>query len=457
MPLWELLASANVQWVAAGTFLLGASSGVLGTFTLLRRRSLMADVLSHAALPGIAAAFMLTQTKSVEPLLLGAVAAGLAGTWCVDVITRHSRIKEDTAQGLVLAVFFGLGVVLLTRIAASGAAGQSGLDRFLFGQAASLVGRDLRIIGAIAVLLTAAVVLLFKEFKLLCFDPNFGRGIGFPMALVDRVLMLLVVCAVAVGLQAVGVVLMAAMMITPAAAARYWTNRLEVMVLLAGLFGGAAGIAGTLISLGGVRLATGPLIVLAAAAIFVFSLAFGPKGGLVLKARQQARVRRKVAVENVLRYLYERHEVRQRQGEAGGAQQPSPGGAPTGAGRGYAPVPLGDIAQLLGWKERRAKRLVQAMEREGLLAVAAPGGGKVDCFLTAEGEAQARQVVRKHRLWEMFLAYEADFAIDHVDRDADDIEHYLPAEVVRELERRMGIEDEAGAFPESVHPLDHGT
>src|SRR5690606_6040786 len=140
----------------------------------------------------------------------------------------------DSAQALVLTVFFGFGVVLLTRIASSGVAGQSGLDRFLFGQAASLVGRDIQMIGAVAVVLTLAVVLFFKEFKLLCFDPGFGQGLGFPMKWLDRLLMLLVILAVSVGLQAVGVVLMAAMLITPAAAARYWTNRLEAVVLLSG-------------------------------------------------------------------------------------------------------------------------------------------------------------------------------------------------------------------------------
>ena len=128
----------------------GISSGILGSFAMLRRRSLMGDVLAHAALPGVTIAFLLTQSRTVAPLLVGAIIAGLIGTWCVDIITRYSRIKEDTAQALVLAVFFGFGIVMLTHIARSGAAGQSGLDRFLFGQAASLIGSDVKIIGAAA-------------------------------------------------------------------------------------------------------------------------------------------------------------------------------------------------------------------------------------------------------------------------------------------------------------------
>src|SRR5690606_29019905 len=150
----SLLSNANVQWVLGGTLLLGVSSGLLGSFALLRRRSLMGDVLAHTALPGVALAFMVTQTKSVLPLLIGAVIAGLIASWCVDAITRYSRVKEDTAQALVLTVFYGLGVVLLTHIARSGAAGQSGLNRFLFGQAASLIGSDVTVIAAGALILT---------------------------------------------------------------------------------------------------------------------------------------------------------------------------------------------------------------------------------------------------------------------------------------------------------------
>ena len=276
-----LLGDANVRWVLAGTLLLGISSGVLGTFAMLRRRSLMGDVLAHTALPGVAVAFLLTQTKSVLPLLAGAVVAGLIGTWCIDVVTRNSRIKEDTAQAMVLSVFFGLGIVLLTYIAQSGAAGQSGLNRFLFGQAASLVGSDVRVIAAAAAVLTLLIVLFYKEFKVLTFDPGFGAGMGLNIRGLDRLLMLMVVVGVSIGLQAVGVVLMAALLVTPAAAARYWTDRLGVMLVLAGAFGGLAGAAGTVISLFGPRLATGPLIVLSATAVFLVSLALGLRGGLV--------------------------------------------------------------------------------------------------------------------------------------------------------------------------------
>lgn len=455
-----LLRDGNVQWVLGGTLLLGVSSGVLGSFAMLRRRSLMGDVLAHAALPGVALAFMLTQSRTVAPLLVGAVIAGLAGTWCVDAIVRHSRIKEDTAQALVLAVFFGFGIVLLTHIARSGAAGQSGLDRFLFGQAASLIGSDVKVIGAAAFGLTWAAMLLFKELKLLSFDPAFGEGLGFPMRALDRVLMLMVVTSVAIGLQAVGVVLMSALLITPAAAARYWTERLEVMVILAGFIGGLSGAAGTMISLAGAKLATGPLVVLVATGLFVVSLTFGARRGVVRNLLQHWKVRRRVAKENFLRILYETWETTMTEAGSAGAED----GAPSARA-----VPVNALARRLGWSPAALRRRLTWAHRRGLIAWAVAdteassglrpgdgfrnGPGSDAVRLTAKGVAEAEQVVRRHRLWELFLMYEADFAVDHVDRDADDIEHFLPADVVEKLERRLKDVYGPSGVPPSVHPL----
>lgn len=429
----RLLGDANVQWVLTGTLLLGLSSGLLGSFALLRRRSLMGDVLAHTALPGVAIAFLLTEAKSVGPLLIGAIVAGLVGSWCVDTMTRYSRIKEDTAQGITLSVFFGLGIVLLTLIAKGGGAAQSGLDRFLFGQAASLIGSDVKTIAAIAALLIAAVTLFFKEFKLLCFDAGFGDSVGLPMKHVDRLLMLLVVCTVAIGLQAVGVVLMAALLITPAAAARYWSERLSVMVLLAGAFGALSGAAGTLLSLTGARMATGPLIVLAATALFVISLLCAPQRGLLPKAWRVVRVRRKVIDENILRALYETLELEwRRSGER--SMEPF-----------FKPIDVDRLAAHLGRHPSQVKRWLKRLERLGWITSTHQ--------LTAAGLSHAHDLVRRHRLWEMFLMYEADFAVDHVDRDADTIEHHLPRSVVEELERRLKMHHLEPALPDSVHEI----
>lgn len=290
-----LLQDPNFRWILLGCMLLGLGSGVLGSFAYLRKMSLMGDALSHAALPGICIAFMLTGVKSVGVFLIGAAAAGLIATLGIGWITRHSRVKQDAALGIVLSVFFGLGIVLLTMIQHGGSGNQSGLDKFLFGQAAALNGSDVTVMAGVSVLLVGVCMLLFKEFKLLSFDPGFARGIGLPVGLLDQFMMFLLVVAVVVGIQAVGVVLMSALLITPAVSARYWTERLGVMTALSGLFGALSGFVGTWASTAGGNLPTGPLSVLAATAWFILSVLIAPRRGLFAKMLVRRTAKRELA------------------------------------------------------------------------------------------------------------------------------------------------------------------
>lgn len=291
--LFQLFLDPNAQWILLGCMLLGLSSGVIGSFAYLRKQSLMGDALSHAALPGVCIAFMLTGSKSILLFLLGATIAGLIATFGIGYMTRHTRIKQDAALAIVLSVFFGVGIVLLTRIQHSGAGNQSGLDTFLFGQAAAMVLSDVMIMGIISVVLIGTCALLFKEFKLLSFDQGFARGLGYPTIFLEQLMMFLIVVAVVVGIQAVGVVLMAALLITPAVSARYWTEKLGVMVIIAGAFGALSGVIGTVVSASGNNLPTGPLIVLAATVIFVISVIAAPRRGALSKLVMHRRLARK--------------------------------------------------------------------------------------------------------------------------------------------------------------------
>ncbi|MCR8641291.1 metal ABC transporter permease [Paenibacillus sp. N1-5-1-14] len=293
----EAIMDPNLQWILIGSALLGLSSGVLGCFTYLRKQSLMGDALSHAALPGICIAFMITGTKSIFGFLIGAAIAGILATLMIGWITRYSKLKQDAALGIVLSVFFGFGIVLLTQIQHSDSGNQSGLDKFLFGQAASMVLTDVVTQAIISVLLIVICVLFFKEFKIISFDPGFARGMGIRVGILEQLLMLLVVIAVVVGIQAVGVVLMAALLITPAVAARYWTEKLGVMVILSGVFGAISGCIGAFVSSMGANLPTGPLSVLAATLMFVISLLFAPKRGLLMKLIRFTLLRRKTRME----------------------------------------------------------------------------------------------------------------------------------------------------------------
>lgn len=290
----SLLQDPNVQWILLATMLLGLGSGVLGSFAYLRKQSLMGDVLSHAALPGICIAFMLTGVKSIPVFLLGALISCFIATLVIGGITRYSRIKEDTSLAMVLSVFFGVGIVLLTQIQHHASGNSSGLDKFLFGQAASMVMQDVYMTLGMSIALIIACTLLFKEFKLISFDPGFARGIGLPVGLLDQALMFLMVVAVVIGIQSVGVVLMAALLITPAVSARYWTDRLGWMVVLSGLFGAASGVIGTLVSTTVNNLPSGPLTVLAATLLFLISLLLGPRKGLLAKVLVRMKARKEL-------------------------------------------------------------------------------------------------------------------------------------------------------------------
>ncbi|MFF2480784.1 metal ABC transporter permease [Paenibacillus sp. NPDC058071] len=294
-----LLRDPNMQWIFLSCTLLGLSSGIIGCFSYLRKQSLMGDTLAHAALPGICIAFMLTGIKSLPVFLVGALVAGIVATFGIDWITRHTRIKADAAMGIVLSGFFGLGIVLLTVIQHGNYGNQAGLDKFLFGQAAAMVGRDVVTMSIMSAVLIAICFLLFKQFKLISFDPGFAKGIGYRVALLEHLLMFLTVVAVVAGIQAVGVVLVAALIITPAVSARYWTHRLGVMVAVSGLFGALSGALGTLISSAASNLPTGPLTVLVVTAGFILSVLFGPEKGLLAKRLVRARLKRKLEMRTV--------------------------------------------------------------------------------------------------------------------------------------------------------------
>ena len=246
----QLFTDYTLRTVALGAATLGAVSGALGTYAVLRRQSLLGDAISHAALPGIALAFLLTGSKLPLVLMLGAALAGWLATLLVMAVVSTTRIKYDSALGLMLSVFFGFGLVLLTFIQKLPNANQAGLDTFLFGQAAALVQRDVVTMAGLGGVALLAMGCFWKEFKLLSFDAEFGKSLGFPVRWLDVGLTTLLVIAIVIGLQTVGVVLMSAMIIAPPAAARQWTDRLGLMVMLSMLFGALAGVSGALLSAG---------------------------------------------------------------------------------------------------------------------------------------------------------------------------------------------------------------
>lgn len=289
----SLFTDYTFQVVALGAGLLGAISGGLGCFAVLRGQSLLGDAVSHAALPGVVLAFLIIGSKETEVLLFGGLITALLSALVVTFITQNTPIKFDGAMAMTLAIFFGLAMMLLSQAQKIPNANQAGLSRFIYGQASAILLGDIYLILLCGGVLLAVVLLLWKEFALLSFDPQFSRAIGHPTRLLDGLLTLLIVVAIVVGLQTVGVILMSAMLVAPAVAARQWVNRLGSMVVLASLLGAVAGVAGTALSSTLSNMPTGPMIVVCASAIAIFSLLAAPQSGVIYQ-------------------LYRRHKNRER-------------------------------------------------------------------------------------------------------------------------------------------------
>jgi manganese/zinc/iron transport system permease protein len=460
-----VIALSNTLLVMLGTSLLGAVAGIVGSFAVLRRRALVGDLLAHAALPGLCMAFLLVNYQPLAQrwfgasatgsggwqftaMLAGAFATGLLGVALVTLICRWTRTKEDSAIGIVLSTFFGAGVVLSSLIQnLPTAASKAGLQTYIYGQAAGMTREDVWFITLVAAACLVLVTLLYKEFQVFSFDPGFAQAQGWPTLALDLTMMGTLALVTVVGLPTVGVVLMAAMLIIPAAAARFWTDRLGRMLVVAGLIGAGSGIGGTLISAGTLEsllgfdplafghntrnLPTGPVIVLASTALFLVSLLFAPRRGIVARMLRTVDVRRRIARENLLRSLYELSE-------------PS---LPA-----LAEIPLAQLILDRAWSERAVRRLARQGAASGLVELTSGG-----VRLTAVGRQRAERLVRTHRLWELFLISGADIAPDHVDRDADSIEHFLTPEIVGQLEAQLAakgrLPQPVGAVPDSPHEL----
>lgn len=273
-----LMSDYTFRIVTIGCMLLGIVSGMLGCFGVLRKESLLGDAVSHASLPGICIIFLLTKSKNIEILLLGALITGVICIGIINGIKKYTRIKLDSILAFILSVFFGLGLVLLSYLNKLPGANKSGLNKFIFGQASTFVKRDVAIIIIVGIVILFLIVLLWKEFKMVSFDPEFSQTLGFPSGKIDTLISVLIVGTVIVGIQAVGIILISAMLISPSVAARQWTNKLHVMVILSGIFGGISGVLGTVISIMENNIPTGPVVVLVISLIAIFSILFSPRG-----------------------------------------------------------------------------------------------------------------------------------------------------------------------------------
>ena len=281
-----ILQSYTTQMVLLGTALLGLASGIAGTFAVLRKESLIGDGLSHAALPGVVIAFLLTGIKDIEVLITGAALSSIAAAWLITITVENSKIKFDGALATILSAFFGFGMVLLTYLQSLNNAGQAGLSKFIFGQAATILARDVYITSAAALIIIVLTALFWKELKLISFDVEYAKTLQIPVTFTLILYRSLLIMTIIIGIQSVGAILISSLLIAPAVGARQWTNKLGTMCILAGFFGMLSAIGGTIWSTTVQKLPTGPAIIVILSAIVLLSLIFAPNRGILWQYRK---------------------------------------------------------------------------------------------------------------------------------------------------------------------------
>jgi len=389
--------------------LLGAGCGLLGCFVVLRRVALMGDAVSHAVLPGVVAGLIYSPERNPLLIFLFAATAGLLGVGLVRMMVVSTRLKSDTALGVVLATFFAFGIMWQTRNQQD----TVGVMNFMFGNVGSIDASDLRMMLMTTLLLVVTVYILRRPFLVMSFDEGFSRGLGYPVGLLNGVFYFLLTFSVVVALQAVGVVLVSAMLITPEAAAYLLTDRFGKMLALSVIFGVLSGVTGGLVSAGVNGLPTGPVITLAATLVFAVIYLVAPQHGVLAKALRTSKRRMRVRRENMLKAIYQIHESE---------------------GFAHEEVSVLMLARKRGQTEEIVKKECRALQGRGLIGMADDG---VSIHLSRSGWKRAMELVRNHRLWELYLTNEADYADDHVHEDAERIEHILGPGIVRQLERDL--------------------
>ncbi|QDT40469.1 Manganese transport system membrane protein MntB [Gimesia alba] len=435
-----LLQDYNTRIVILGTTLLGMSAGMIGSFALLRKRALMGDALSHATLPGIAIAFIIATSlglngKSLPILLAGAAVSGLLGIGGILLIRNLTRLKEDAALGIVLSVFFGAGIALLGIVQQMQTGHAAGLESFIYGKTASMVASDAWLIGSAGLTCMLISILLYKELTLLCFDEGFANARGFPVVLLDMLLMGLVVVVTIIGLQAVGLILMISLLVIPPAAARFWTEKMAYMSLVALILGALSGMIGSAMSAIFPNLPSGAMIVLVATAMFLFSMVFGIPRGILIRKLRRHQLNSKVNRQHLLRGLYEYLEARGLLNEKQTAESTF--------------VPMSTLLKMRSWSPAKLKKIVNRAQRDQLVVSLQAD----QIRLTKAGLLEAARIVHEHRLWELYLITYADVAASKVDQDADAIEHVLEPEVIAELETLLVRQSTAGVL-QSPHAIE---
>jgi manganese/zinc/iron transport system permease protein len=417
----------SITWVVLGITLLGIGSAYVGTFSFLDKKALLGDAISHAVLPGICLGFILAGEKNPLYIVTGAFLSGALATFLSSWLKKNTKLSEDAIIATILSVFFGIGIVLLTGLQKSGNPEIAGLNSFIFGNAIGISETDLFIYGGLSLSIIVVLTLLLKEFRLMVFDPGYGKAIGFPMESIRFLFNVLMILAVVIGIQAIGVVLMAALLITPGAAARFWTDRLHPLLILAASFSILSGILGTYISFVLPQMPTGPWVVVFLSLIALLSFMFSPKSGIVFRYFSRRTYLRKTHRDHLMKALYKAKE------------EQKPG------------LTIEEIYELYPYQKPEIDQSIKDLSKSGFILK-----NQSLIMLTTSGISDAMRIVRLHRLWELYLNEFMNIAPDHVHESAEQMEHLLTPELEALLEKRLNfptLDPHQETIPRERHDL----
>ncbi|MBC6368039.1 iron chelate uptake ABC transporter family permease subunit [Algoriphagus sp. AK58] len=417
----------SITWVVLGITLLGIGSAYVGTFSFLDKKALLGDAISHAVLPGICLGFILAGEKNPVYIVTGAFLSGALATFLSSWLKKNTKLSEDTIIATILSVFFGIGIVMLTALQKSGNPEIAGLNSFIFGNAIGISETDLMIYGGLSLTIIIVLTLFLKEFRLMVFDPGYGKAIGFPMEAIRFLFNVLMILAVVIGIQAIGVVLMAALLITPGAAARFWTDRLNPLLILAASFSIISGILGTYISFVIPQMPTGPWVVVFLSLIALLSFMFSPKSGIIFRYFSRKKYLRKTHKDHLMKALYKARE----ENKEG--------------------LTIEEIYELYPYQKVQIDQSIKDLLQEGFITK-----NQTLVNLTSQGTSDAMRIVRLHRLWELYLNESMNIAPDHVHESAEQMEHLLTPELEAMLEKRLNfptLDPHQETIPRENHDL----
>lgn len=405
------MSEPNVRYVALAILLLGGVSGAVGTFNFLRKKTLVGETVAHSMLPGILIAFILSGVKDPFILIVGAAISGWLSILLVDYITRNSKIKGDSALAIVLSSFFGLGIVILTVIQRKFPREQSGLDHYIFGNAAAMSPNDSIVFGIVCIVVLLVVGWNYFSLKTMVFNKDYAQSVGMNTRWIETLISFITILSISVGVKAVGIVMMSAMLIIPPTAARFWTDKLGRMLLIGGAFGALSGWLGAFVSYSYNNMPTGPWAIVIISLIAFFSMLFAPKKGVVFLRWNKLLLKRRMNEENLLKAAVQL-EIR-------------------GKGKLFN---RRSISRRQVFDVRLWNRTIKRLRRKGMVKKVHTG-----FTLSTEGRAIGAEIDRRHKIWEVYLQRRMQMSIHLVHDEADTMEHFLTPEIEAEILKELGL------------------